>query len=42
MLANAKRINLEQVIRFMDDTDLAPEGKPKPVIDLCYLGANSS
>lgn len=29
-----KRINLEQVVRFMDDTDLDPEGKPKPVIDL--------
>jgi hypothetical protein len=29
-----KQITLPQVIRFVDDTDLDPEGKPKPVVDV--------
>jgi len=29
-----KRVELPQVIRFVDDTDLDPEGHPKPVIDV--------
>lgn len=29
-----KRIELSQVVRFLDPTDLDPAGKPKPVIDL--------
>ena len=28
------RVDLSQVIRFLDSTDLDPDGKPKPVIDL--------
>ena len=28
------QVRLSQVIRFLDQTDLDPEGKPKPVIDL--------
>ncbi len=29
-----KRVDLSQVVRFLDETDLDPDGKPKPVIDL--------
>jgi hypothetical protein len=29
-----QRVELPQVIRFVDDTDLDPEGNPKPVIDV--------
>ena len=28
------RVDLSQVIRFLDSTDLDPDGKPKPVVDL--------
>jgi hypothetical protein len=29
-----KQVTLSQVVRFLDETDLDPEGKPKPVIDV--------
>jgi hypothetical protein len=29
-----KQVDLSQVVRFLDETDLDPDGKPKPVIDV--------
>jgi hypothetical protein len=29
-----KRVDLPQVIRFMDETDVDPDGRPKPIVDV--------
>lgn len=29
-----RRVNLSQVVRFLDDTDIDPEGNAKPVVDV--------